>query len=354
MEGELGNFVRVWSTATISGIYCYAVSRSTKMGLLRHLLLLPSAAAFTFLPLTLTSFHLGGGAFFSLTWLANFKLLLLSFDTGPLSSSRPAAASLPLFLCTLLLPIKLSTDTDRPDPTRSTRWAKAASFVGKVLFFGLLAVPYTYKEELPEVVLVALHTNHTYLVLEMSLAATAALTRAGLGLDRKLAPQFNEPFLSTSLQDFWGKRWNLIASDILKQTVHSRIRSRFTPLIGKQRAKYVGIFATFLVSGIMHELMYYYITRVNTKWEIIRYFVFNGVCLIFEIMLKTTVFDRWQLHRAISTLLTGGFLGIVTARLFYPTLMRNGVHEKATVEYLVVANYVKSSIVYVRECVLKK
>ena len=33
------------------------------------------------------------------------------------------------------------------------------------------------------------------------------------------APHFDLPFLSTSLREFWGRRWNLYAGGLLKQSV---------------------------------------------------------------------------------------------------------------------------------------
>ncbi|KAI4388211.1 hypothetical protein MLD38_000562 [Melastoma candidum] len=44
-----------------------------------------------------------------------------------------------------------------------------------------------------------------------------------LGFDPQ--PPSNEPYLSTSLEDFWGKRWNLIVRDTMHHTVHSMLVS---------------------------------------------------------------------------------------------------------------------------------
>ncbi|KAL1562509.1 hypothetical protein AAHA92_05083 [Salvia divinorum] len=57
-----------------------------------------------------------------------------------------------------------------------------------------------------------------YLMLEMILSLFAAVVKALLRVD--LEPQFNEPCLATSLQHFWGRRWNLMVPNILHPTVY--------------------------------------------------------------------------------------------------------------------------------------
>ncbi|EIE82189.1 hypothetical protein RO3G_06894 [Rhizopus delemar RA 99-880] len=38
----------------------------------------------------------------------------------------------------------------------------------------------------------------------------------------KTVEVFNQPFLATSLQDFWGRRWNLIVRNLFfKQTYYT-------------------------------------------------------------------------------------------------------------------------------------
>ena len=39
----------------------------------------------------------------------------------------------------------------------------------------------------------------------------------------ELAPQFNQPYLSTSLSDFWGRRWNIVASSCLRFLIYEPI-----------------------------------------------------------------------------------------------------------------------------------
>ncbi|CAA3010826.1 Long-chain-alcohol O-fatty-acyltransferase [Olea europaea subsp. europaea] len=110
---------------------------------------------------------------------------------------------------------------------------------------------YAYREYIHPYIILALYCCHVYLGVELVLAITAVPVRAILGLD--LEPQFNEPYLATSLQDFWGRRWNLMVTSILRPTVYHPVRRISTRILGSRWAKPLAILTTFLVSGLMHE-----------------------------------------------------------------------------------------------------
>ncbi|XP_060673937.1 uncharacterized protein LOC132804060 [Ziziphus jujuba] len=58
-----------------------------------------------------------------------------------------------------------------------------------------------------------------------SLSIIASLCRVLLGLE--MEPQFDEPYLATSPQDFWSRRWNLMIGNILSLAFRlSRLISR--------------------------------------------------------------------------------------------------------------------------------
>jgi hypothetical protein len=62
----------------------------------------------------------------------------------------------------------------------------------------------------------------------------------------RLVPAINiRPWRATHLADFWGRRWNRLIGDWLHQVV-------FMPL--RRRPK-TAMFATFLASGLLHELL---------------------------------------------------------------------------------------------------
>ncbi|KAK8644006.1 hypothetical protein V6N13_013282 [Hibiscus sabdariffa] len=135
-----------------------------------------------------------------------------------------------------------------------------------------------------------------YVELELILSLVAAPTGAFFGF--QLEPQFHEPYLATSLHNFWGRRWNLMA-----------------------------VFVVFVVSGLMHELFFYYWTRVAPTWEVTWFFVLHGVALAVEVAVKKAALEEMSMyhHRAVYGPLALGFVATTTFWLLFPQLVRNGV-----------------------------
>src|SRR5262249_60569458 len=59
-------------------------------------------------------------------------------------------------------------------------------------------------------------------------------------------PLFRAPLLSTSLSEFWSKRWNLAFSEMTALAIYRPATAAF----GRRGA----IIAAFVVSGLLHEL----------------------------------------------------------------------------------------------------
>ncbi|XP_048232154.1 acyl-CoA--sterol O-acyltransferase 1 isoform X2 [Ricinus communis] len=143
-------------------------------------------------------------------------------------------------------------------------------------------------------------------------------------------------------KDFWGRRWNIMVTSILRPTVYGPLLKTCSPIIGRKWAPVPAIMGTFTVSAIMHELIFYYLGRVNPTWEITRFFVLHGVCLVIEIALKKVVSRRWQLPRLISTPLTIGFVVVTGFWLFVPQILRCRADTKAFQEYSAVSIFLKN------------
>ncbi|KAI4307937.1 hypothetical protein L6164_031061 [Bauhinia variegata] len=145
----------------------------------------------------------------------------------------------------------------------------------------------------------------------------------------------DEPYLSRLMQDFWGRRWNLMAANVLRHTIHKPVKTVFEPFLGPQCASLPGVMATFLVSGLMHELLFYYITRAAPTWEVTWFFVPHGECLVVEFGIKRALrlSPTWTLHWAVSGSITVGFAIVSASLLFFPPLMRNGADERAIREF---------------------
>ncbi|KAL3821084.1 hypothetical protein ACJIZ3_006989 [Penstemon smallii] len=337
MDPEIQTFINIWLIATASLIFCHQIAARIPSGATRLLSLLPVLYLFTTLPLRLTSFHLGGPTIFYLVWLGNFKLLLFSFNQGPLSSTPPL--SLFHFISTALLPIKTKSQTKH---SPSPKIFKPINFLFKSGLVAVIVFLYKYRDFIHPYLILALYCCHVYLGAELIFAISAAPVRAVFGLD--LEPQFDEPYLATSLQDFWGRRWNLMVTSILRPAVYLPVRSICTRILGRRWALPPAIFATFLVSGLMHELIYYYLTRADPTWEVTWFFVLHGVCVAVEVAMKKVLGGGLRMHRAVSGVVTLGFLVVTGGWLFFPQIIRNELDLKAINEYSILVNFISDKL----------
>ena len=134
-------------------------------------------------------------------------------------------------------------------------------------------------------VLLILYCFHIYFLLGFILAIVATLAQVLLGME--LEPQFNEPYLSTSLQDFWGRRWNLMVTNTLRITVYNSTQHALvTHGINKKWAPLIVVFATFVVSGFMHELIFYLLWSVSPTWEVTWFFLLYGLICVWLLRLS--------------------------------------------------------------------
>lgn len=158
----------------------------------------------------------------------------------------------------------------------------------------------------------------------------------------ELEPQFNEPYLATSLQDFWGRRWNIMVSDTLKFTVFEPTRSMLTGLVGRKRATFLGVLATFFVSGLMHELIFYTNGRLKTRWEVTCFFLLHGVSLSIEMVLKKTMEGKFRLPTMVSRLLTVMYVVVTSSWLFFPPFLRGNAEVKVCKEYRAFVEFLRN------------
>lgn len=335
MEGEINNCITVWISVYISLSYCYFASKIVPVGLLRLLTFLPVILLFLALPLHLHTIHLGGMTSFLIAWLCNFKLLMFCFGIGPLSSP---SLSLLHFLAIASLPIKIQQH--RPSSTTSKHVVKGpVNYAIKTLLVVLFVRAYDYTDYIHPNVVYFMYAFHIYFVLELALAGLAALARALLGLE--LEPQFNEPYLSTSLQDFWGRRWNLMVTRILRPTVYEPAIKIFTVILGRRVASLPAIMATFIVSAIMHELIFYYLGRVRPTGVVTLFFLLHGFCLVAEIAIKKALGNRLRLPVLVSRIYAVVFVLATGLWMFLPELLKCNADTRAFQEYAAVGKFVK-------------
>ncbi|XP_058734791.1 acyl-CoA--sterol O-acyltransferase 1-like [Vicia villosa] len=355
MESNMLNLMKVYPLVFISLTYCFWIRSFVSPGAKRLFCLLPIICLNLFIPLTFTSVHLSGNLGFFLAWLANFKLLLFAFNKGPLSSDP--STSLPRFVALACLPIKIQQNNKNPDKPRDrigqtpipdlskANASKSSNFTFlqyaiKFLLLGVLVKLYDYSDHIHPKVILGMYCFHIYFLLEIILAIVAAFARNILGLE--LEPQFNNPIISTSLQDFWGKRWNLMVTSILRPTVYGPTLKAAKIVVGSKWAPLPAVFGTFVVSGLMHELILFYMGRMEPTFRMFGFFVLHGVCLTVEIALKKVLTDRWRLPRLVSGPLTVGFVFGTCFWLFLPEFIRCRLDVMAFQEYAALGVFVKN------------
>ncbi|KAL6756580.1 hypothetical protein V8C86DRAFT_2645542 [Haematococcus lacustris] len=161
---------------------------------------------------------------FMSAWLGTFKVLALCLGRGSLS--RPL--TLLQFFMLLLLPIYPAAGPDKAEGKRKGRLQDSGGtplqlLLSSVLKIGLLGftVYLLLAVELPIVVrdLVSAFAMVGFLGMIMDLPATVVTSL----VDLRIVPTFDSPWLCTSLADFWGRRWNITTSSVLRVLVYDPI-----------------------------------------------------------------------------------------------------------------------------------
>ncbi len=129
----------------------------------------------------------------------------------------------------------------------------------------------------------------------------AGYTNMAIGAARtlgyELSPNFNRPYLATSVQDFW-KRWHISLTSWLTDYI-------YTPLTRTKKIKIkwyylmlLSLLVTFVFSGLWH----------GANWTFVLWGTLHGVYLVFAVMTqkwrtsvhkKTGLLKRKRLHRMV-------------------------------------------------------
>ncbi|KAL2956435.1 hypothetical protein AAZX31_18G084500 [Glycine max] len=266
MYGEIERFIKVWISAILGLCYCYYIAARIPKGFLRLLSLLPILYLFIILHLNISSPNLVGYTSFFLVQLGIFKLLLFSFNKGPLALSPPNIVH---FISIASLPISPKpTNKNNTTNTQKPKWLLPL----KLLIFAMIERVYEYNEYFHPHFILVLYCLHL---------------------------------------------WNLLSSCLLRSTLYNPVSYKITGLVGPTCATLAAMLAMFLVSGLVHELIYYHVTRVPPPWEVTS--------------VKKVVLRRgWRLHRAMSGPLVVAFLAISANWLFFPQLLRNEMDRKSS------------------------
>ncbi|XP_028777216.1 probable long-chain-alcohol O-fatty-acyltransferase 5 [Neltuma alba] len=319
-EQEFNNLIKVHLSVLFSLSYSFFIGSRIPKGKLRFLSLSPVFFVFILLPLKLSSVFPTGLIALFITWLSTLKLVLFSFDLGPLSSHQ--SKSLQNFLLISCLPIKTSQS-----PKKTPKLPLNSPL--KSLLFVLLLPTLNQKQNLHPILLLAIYCCLLYLLVDVVSGICNSFTKAVFGMELEMPS--DEPYLSTSLQDFWGRRWNLTVTSLLRDAVYTPLRSICGPLLGRT----VGVVAAFVVSGLMHELIFYYVTREAPTWEVTWFFVLHGVSVVVESRVKKLLGrPKWGVCSVVYGPMMVAFVIVTAHWWFFPPVVRNGADEKAAKEIM--------------------
>ncbi|XP_023742198.1 acyl-CoA--sterol O-acyltransferase 1 [Lactuca sativa] len=338
MEGEVYNLIVDGSILLASLFYCHGVGLFIAQGTTRFMLLFPVICLFLCLPLNLHTMFLCSPTSFFISLLGTFKLILYALGQGPLSLYPPL--SLSHFVFTTCLPIKILRNQEKSSQQITKNKKSLKHYVPPILLFIVTVMSQSYKYRLHPLLITSLHAYYLFILLEFLLVLTTFL--AGYIVVVEFEPLFDDPHHATSLQNFWGKRWNLVVSNILRTTIYHPSRDIFRYVVPQRWISVPAVFVTFLVSGVMHELVFYHLGRLTPTGELTSFFLIQGACVGMEIVIKKTMGVRFQPPPIVAQTLTLSFVMLISFRLFFPSFLRLDPYGRACREIMAFLGFVKS------------
>jgi hypothetical protein len=109
---------------------------------------------------------------------------------------------------------------------------------------------------------------------------------------------------------------------VLRPCVYRPVRARLGAA--------AGVLAAFLVSGAMHEVMFYYITLEAGTGEVTAFFALHGACVVAERRWRGS--GLWRPPRPVATALTLAFVTGTGSWLFFAPVIRSGLDKAIIAE----------------------
>ncbi|XP_024978408.1 probable long-chain-alcohol O-fatty-acyltransferase 8 [Cynara cardunculus var. scolymus] len=166
----------------------------------------PSSPSSTFSPSFPSSSHLPSPSpsppSSSLGWL------LFTFNHDPL---YPPKSLIQFIVASLSVKIK-------PQFYNPKKKSSVYLWIESMLFPLLINFAYNYEHALNPHVLLIVYCFIMFILIDLLVFVSNAVVGAVTGVELELPS--DEPYLSTSLQDFWGRRWNLMVTNSLRHTIY--------------------------------------------------------------------------------------------------------------------------------------
>ncbi|GAX80051.1 hypothetical protein CEUSTIGMA_g7490.t1 [Chlamydomonas eustigma] len=238
---------------------------------------------------------------FVFTWLANFKLVGLCMNRGPLAEEWSTAQTAAIcFLPIYPVPRAAGASNSKKGRLHDQAGDPSSLLIRWIVKLGVFCVVVVYLMS-SELILTPFSTFALALVMYCFIGVLmdgpGSFVTYFLGFN--IIPTFDQPWMSSSFADFWGRRWNITTSHMLRAVVYDPIvegclvRTTYVKPSGKTvghqspadklMSTFLGICATFLVSGIIHEAIFWCAMPDRAfRWKWLVFFTMQGPLVIME------------------------------------------------------------------------
>lgn len=307
------------------------------------------------------------------TWLANFKAIGLCLQRGPLCS----CVNIWQYILIYNLPMIPVLDDGKGKRTNARQHESLSDhprglvvgFVGKVVALLVVTVIlcridglYTdYYKDLPlymQCVCEICDCIGLYAFISIIMqAGSVVLQCLPATTSMRVAVDFDKPWESTSLTDFWSRRWNLNTGYSLRYLVYDVIVEQSLIKIQKpsteappRRRRMIAMMSAFAVSGMMHEMFLAYLRySLSSQGMWMAFFTIQGPCiLVFDYHCLNRYGGR--MHPSIKRVVTLTILFGLAHVLFFPDIVRMGipreVHDNVSQVFRMLLPRSISSVLY--------
>lgn len=219
-------------------------------------------------------------------WLSNMNVLCWVMGRGPLAQTRPLAGTFAFLIAASAIPADATSARAGAPPPPAHRFSPARVALKLALLLGSICAFECWRP--PGLLYSVLQPMALYLFTSLALEGAALVAWLLSGVP--VAPQFDLPMLSSSLGDYWSRRWNRIGGLKMRQAVYEPLCEGVVarPGGGRRRAsrlrRVLAVCATFAASGAAHELGYLYLTGgLSGRWML--FFTLQGPLLVLEALL---------------------------------------------------------------------
>ncbi|KAH8973067.1 hypothetical protein BDL97_01G025700 [Sphagnum fallax] len=334
--------VAVVAASSVGMAYVYfGVMKLLPKGMWRLLALLPLLAFYVYMPLKLGTVFERGLLSCFFTWLTSFKLVLLCWDAGP-ASDPWAIATFPRFLAVMNLSLHLKT--------QSSRASRIAPESGGALVAKKLQEPAfatethgkrnginassTQRKRMKSDAGKDLQQNNNSNPLKNHGTGSMGGRNFFQILDESKLCSGKFPVHKAEAEELNGackpieaSRESMKSSALLNSPGFDSQKLSRLPLWPRSLA----LFLCLVVSGLMHELIFFYMTLSPPTWDATAFFTLHGIMSVFEIFIRRKF--RIKVRKLVSVPITLCVMFFSALWLFYPSVCRGGTDFKAISEF---------------------